>query len=265
MLHNNPIENTHMRFCKDLLGVQRQTSNIGVLLELGRVPIMIYGKKNCVKNWARINVCEMANEIVISANKTSRRQGLLWKQSVINCLNNMGLGGMIRNQFIHIKAINRMTDIFHQEAFNDINRTRSKLRTYGKIKTKIGIEKYLFCVPNIQSRTTLSRICLSNHELMIEKGRHRNVDIRFRNCPFCPMGILEDEYHFLLHCKTFSSLRNELLLASKTIFPHFEYFTREKQFGLLLSDERIVRVTGTFLCKALKLRRFLVESHKNLI
>ena len=40
MLHNNPIENTHMRFCKDLLGVQRQTSNIGVLLELGRVPIM---------------------------------------------------------------------------------------------------------------------------------------------------------------------------------------------------------------------------------
>ena len=87
--HNNPIENTHMRFCKDLLGVQRQTSNIGVLLELERVPIMIYGKKNCVKNWVRINVCEKANEIVISANKTSIRQGLLWNQSVINCLNNM--------------------------------------------------------------------------------------------------------------------------------------------------------------------------------
>ena len=93
---------------------------------------MIYGEKNCVKNWARINVCERANEIVISANKTSIRQGLLWNQSVINCLNNMGLGGLIRNQFIHIKTINRMTDIFHQEAFND-NRTRSKLRTYGKI------------------------------------------------------------------------------------------------------------------------------------
>ena len=86
-----------MRFCKDLLGVQRQISNIGVLQELGRVPIMIYGKKNCVKNWARINVCEKANEIVISANKTSIRRGLLWNQSVINCLNNMGLGGLIRN------------------------------------------------------------------------------------------------------------------------------------------------------------------------
>ena len=38
---NNPIENTHMRFCKDLLGVQKQSTNIGVLLELGRIPIML--------------------------------------------------------------------------------------------------------------------------------------------------------------------------------------------------------------------------------
>ena len=42
---NNPIENIHMRFCKDLLGVQRETCNIGVLLELGRVPLMLFGKK----------------------------------------------------------------------------------------------------------------------------------------------------------------------------------------------------------------------------
>ena len=42
---NNPIENVHTRFCKELLGVQKQTTNIGVLMELGRVPIMIYAKK----------------------------------------------------------------------------------------------------------------------------------------------------------------------------------------------------------------------------
>ena len=29
---NNPNENVHMRFCKELLGVQKQTTNIGVLL-----------------------------------------------------------------------------------------------------------------------------------------------------------------------------------------------------------------------------------------
>ena len=70
-----------------------------------------------------------------------------------------------------------MTDIFHQEAFNDINRTRSKLSTYGKNKNQDRHRKIL------ESRTTLSRIRLSNHELMIEKGSHRNVKL-----PFLPDG-----------------------------------------------------------------------------
>ena len=34
---NNFIENLHMMMCKQLLGVQKQTSNMGVLLELGRM------------------------------------------------------------------------------------------------------------------------------------------------------------------------------------------------------------------------------------
>jgi hypothetical protein len=42
---NNPVENVFTSFCKQLLGVQKQTSNKGVLLELGLSPIMILGQK----------------------------------------------------------------------------------------------------------------------------------------------------------------------------------------------------------------------------
>ena len=42
---NNPIENSFMSFCKQLLGVQKQTSNVGVLLELGQIPLMTLAKK----------------------------------------------------------------------------------------------------------------------------------------------------------------------------------------------------------------------------
>ena len=45
------IELVQMKFLKQLLGVQTQTSNIGVLLETGRVPLMAYALKNCIKNW----------------------------------------------------------------------------------------------------------------------------------------------------------------------------------------------------------------------
>ena len=48
------IELIHMKFLKQLLGVQPQTSKIGVLLETGRVPLMAFALKNCVKNWNRI-------------------------------------------------------------------------------------------------------------------------------------------------------------------------------------------------------------------
>ena len=57
MSKNNPIENLHMKFCKQLLGVQKQTTNSGVLLELGRIPLEIYAIKNAIKNWVRIT-CE---------------------------------------------------------------------------------------------------------------------------------------------------------------------------------------------------------------
>ena len=48
---SNPIENLHLMFCKDLLGVQKQTTNIGVLLELGQVPLCLDANKNATKNW----------------------------------------------------------------------------------------------------------------------------------------------------------------------------------------------------------------------
>ena len=36
MPKNNPIETLHMKVLKQILGVQKQTTNLGVLLELGK-------------------------------------------------------------------------------------------------------------------------------------------------------------------------------------------------------------------------------------
>ena len=92
MPKNNPIENAHIRFCKELLGVQRQTTNIGVLLELGRIPIMIYGIKNCIKNWSRIHILGKANEIVLLTHRMSLNRSLKWSQEAKCCLDKSGIG-----------------------------------------------------------------------------------------------------------------------------------------------------------------------------
>ena len=54
--------------CKQILGVQTQTTNIGVLLELGRIPLSISAVKFALKNWERIRLGQ-GNEILTDAHK----------------------------------------------------------------------------------------------------------------------------------------------------------------------------------------------------
>ena len=74
-----------------------------------------------------------------------------WKNIVKACLDRPGLGG-VHTGDIHKKAFKRMEDTFYQEAFLDINRLDSKLRTFAKWKTSIGIERYLIKCQNLHYR-----------------------------------------------------------------------------------------------------------------
>ena len=201
---NTPIENMHMRFCKEILGVQRQTTNVGELLELGRIPITTYGMKSCMKNYSRIHILEKANKLVLSAHLLSLNCALKWTEGVKSQLNRSGVGSEIL--FFTTPFSKELVTYFHQDAFTTINSEESKLRTFGKLKTTIGISPYLTQVKYLDSRKALSKVRLSNHDLMIEKGRHLKIDKTQRFCPFCPRST-ETELHFLLHCKTYSHAR----------------------------------------------------------
>ena len=75
----NPLEILHMAFCKQILGVQRQTTNIGVLLELGRIPLDIYAIKFSIKIWERIKA-KHANDILLSSYNDAEKENLPWLQ-----------------------------------------------------------------------------------------------------------------------------------------------------------------------------------------
>ena len=64
MPSNNPVEKLLLTIYKQLLGVQKQTSEIGVLLELGTVPLMLFAKKLALKNWERMKMGK-GNSIVL--------------------------------------------------------------------------------------------------------------------------------------------------------------------------------------------------------
>ena len=101
MPKNKPIENTHIRFCKELLGVQKQITNIRVLLELGRVPIMFHGIKNSIKNWSGIHITGNGNEIVLLIHTFSLEDSLLWTQEAKDCLNRPAIGGETKRESLY--------------------------------------------------------------------------------------------------------------------------------------------------------------------
>ena len=182
-----------------------------------------------------------------------------WFCSIKNCLDTIGIG-QTNPLIIHKKAFERMKDIFHQEAFSDINRVDSKLRTYALIKPLTGIEKYILTNANVDERISITKLRLSNHDLMIEKGRHLKIEKTQRFCPFCP-NLIETEQHFLLQCKTFDILRAHLTEDIETTLPYYSTLPEDSKFKLLFS-EQIITHSGKFIHASLQLRKFLLEKHR---
>ena len=97
---------------------------------------------------------------------------------------------------------------------------------------------------------------------LIEKGRHLKIEKDKSYCPVCP-GIVETEKHFILFCKTFTLARKTLFSEARKLILDFEVKDEMETFKILLCDETVLHLTGTFLYKSLYTRTFLVKNPKN--
>ena len=229
----NPIEKLHNMICKQILGVQTQTTNIGVLLELGRIPLEISAKKLAVKKWERISK-QQANDLLLASYNDALVEDLPWISSIKNILETKGMFNYFINSyetkpfFVNKKLFQTLSDEFHQNAFESIRSDNSKLRTYACFKTKIGFETYLAKIKNPNIRIEMTKFRLSNHNLMIETGRHKHIPRESRFCPFC-RNMVETELHFLLLCPIYTVLRNKMLDHIIVLSPSFVSYTNEEK------------------------------------
>ena len=65
-------------------------------------------------------------------------------------------------------------------------------------------------------RAALTRFRSSSHVLNIEIGRRNGILLEDRLCTFCENNgivglVIEDEYHFLLHCRRYNTIREKYL------------------------------------------------------
>ena len=251
---NNPVENLHMQFCRQILGVQKNTTNNGVLLEIGRVPLMLEAQRLSVKNWERIKNGD-GNLLVTNSYQNACNKELEWTRTLHTLLAKNGMQYRLSEGSSNAcnALMGKTKDIFHQEAFAQISDPKSKLRTYGLIKKDIGREDYLNQIRNTKHRQMLTKLRLSNHKLMIERGRHLKLELSERICPVCQQGI-EDEIHFLVQCNQYTTLRNPLIDMCLKTRPQFEFYTEEQKFIFMMTTPSLMCNVSKFVYCAMNER-----------
>ncbi len=99
-------------------------------------------------------------------------------------------------------------------------------------------------------RIALARFRCSSHDLLIEKGRYNNTNREEGICRYCDKNVIEDEYHFLLVCPAYDTLRKQYIKDFYFVHPSTD------KFSLLLncSNEITIQNVAQFIHKAMFLR-----------
>ena len=198
--------------------------------------------------------------MLIASHMDAKSEQLPWILRIKEILEKNGQLSLFINEypnepnFIHEKLHQTLVDTFHQNAFATIRKEGSKLRNYALFKTKIGMEKYLVEIKNISVRIQITKFRISDHELMIEVGRHKGLKQHLRLCPFCQ--TVETKIHFLLDCSIYKHMREPLLNLVHRGNPILRYLSKEDKFSFILvnSHEKFV---ADFIYKSFELRTFL--------
>jgi hypothetical protein len=214
------IEKVHTKFCKQLLGVRPQTQNNFIYGELGRIPLKQQMLVSIIRYWLKISqssdlkiVKHVYNLMLSDMQKTPNVE--IWTKKVKNTLESMGFfeawifGVGNPNLFIHAFK-ERIRDVFIQNWYGELNLS-TRADSY-RLFSDFGLKNYLNTIKICKLRYALCRFRVSAHRLNIETGRWHKPDPIPRNERKCfNCNCIEDEYHFLLECPIYSSLRKKYI------------------------------------------------------
>ena len=136
----------------------------------------------------------------------------------------------------------------------------TKAISFARFKTRTSFEPHLAVNFNVNHKKAISRFRLSNHPLMIEKGRHLKIERNERKCPFCKDDI-EDEKHFLINCPLYSKERKTIEKVYINNCARYANFDPEQKFIFLITNKNIdiIKTIGKFIYDSLNFRNRLIE------
>lgn len=212
---NIPFEKIHNKFCKYLLGVHKKASNLASRCELGRLPIINFITKLAFKYFIRLQQLP-SDRFLAEVYKVDRglfKEGSKsWYSFIDYSCKKFKLDVKnLENENLELKIHDQTIQLIKEQLQNYSNyNSDSKLKYFSFCYTNFSLQKYLdFNIPKALCKN-LTKLRISAHSLLIEKGRYHRPKIphNSRLCQTC--DLLDDEKHFILYCKKFSILRQDL-------------------------------------------------------
>ena len=129
-------------------------------------------------------------------------------------------------------------------------------------------EKYLKFIKDKYVRSELCKLCISAHNLMVERGRYirPKPDISKRVCIFCK-DLVDTEYHFIFECLCNVQERDILFQKVLDIYPQFKDIPERLQFIKLIecSNYDITILFAKFVVCSVNRRKAIDWAHAPIV
>ena len=119
-----------------------------------------------------------------------------------------------------------------------MTKNQSKLECYTALNREYKTAEYLSNVKDPKLRKYLTRYRISEHNLAIEKGRHRQTWLprEERLCIHCTQSEVETELHFLTTCPLYQDIRDLYFPLFANTHTEFENLTDIEKLPYLLGE-----------------------------
>ena len=278
-------EKINQKCARVALSVNRKTSRLAVLGELGRYPLLINALAQCLNYKTSLLGPQKPDSLVTSAVQEMQAMASNGEDCWLTRVNQIQTLLNVPNT-IHIKkGSGKRTKSFLKSKFDrfwldKINEYKTynvhdqadhnKLRTYKTFKSSLSREPYLDLVRNRNQRAFLSRLRTGSHTLGIEKGRWTKpvTPLDQRICVYCsdatatttptsprpppvapPPGSVDNEHHFLIQCSRFANERIAVFAEMSSLMPDFMQMSDQHKFKILLcpTSPQAAKLTNRFI------------------
>ena len=271
----------NQKVCRLLLGVHSKASRLAILGELGRYPVFVRAIIHALKyNWHIENKVSKLSLVSLALQEMKQMEDIEdgWYTRIEKIkhifsipefnsqVKSETVGGKIKRQVESIFSIFWKSQISFQKIGDD-GLNHNKLRMYQTLKGSFTLEPYLKLVSNRNQRSSITRFRTSAHTLGVELGRYTvpPTPLNKRTCGYCGdhqvLGSqrpqIDDEFHCLMICPTFSIKRNCLFGKISAVNHNFANLTAQQQMVTLLcpSNNKVAQLVNKFIKIVLEARK----------